>query len=548
MFRISNPNITVLVELSTRGVAKLFAFPPNEERALTVGSDPRAQLRVVGQGVAPVQFHLERRVGTLCLIPAYGLDDLRVNTARVSGPLPLEERNVIEFGDIRVDATILDGGVRASLPGSNDTWSDNPARISEPPGDCDTTQIAMRAITSPAAAIAQQTTAVLRPTDPQVTGPQETERMAPYRSQTPPAPATQPALVQSTERMAPVRTTASIGRASPTFTTLGTEIMAPVHSAADDPDSPPPTLRGGRPPPVTVAPVSRAPLKTLSFHPLNLDRSPTPPRASPFNGSAAAPPLPTVPIVPVPVVAVSTPASATTETFRAAADRTAESSTTLFEVPPIPPKQPSANVPRHEATPTAVDVCSPLLERQPDETPNGVVKTRPIAATALSWLAKLGQLAKARPVLVACGALAGSFVLAAALLVSTRLIERRELRAPAAVKLPAAGSSALSRPVVDVQAVPSMPVQIVDAPASANGATRSPTAKKIPNDPELAAAVAHVIAGRYGEARAAYALLSQRTASAATYTALSRLFARAENPACVANSKDAPKDCPGVQR
>jgi len=551
MFKISDPNATVLVELSTQGATKLFAFQPNEERGLTVGSDERAELRLTGLGVAPVQFHLERRGETICLIPAYGLEDLRVNTARVSGPLPLEERSVIEFADIRVDATIFEAGTRESLPSGDDTWSDRPARISEPPGEGDTTQLAMRALTPATASVRQQTTAMLRPIEAQVACPQQTERIAPYRPQASPLFGPQPIPMQSTERMAPVPRAANNPSFSPAFTTLGTEIMAPVRSTVnEDPDSPPPTLRARRLAPVTVAPVARSPLKTLSFHPLKLEHSQSVSRTPPINDKAAPAPLSTESIVPVPVVAVTTAAPMNGETSPPFAGQGSDSSTTLFEVPAVPTEQRFAYSHRSEATPTAVDVRSPIPQRPPDETPSGVVKAGQVAAGALSWLAKLGLLAKARPVLVACSATAGAFVLAAALLVSTRLLERREPRMPAATEALATHSLALTHAAVAAPPTTPTPVQIIEASAAspASSATRSPAAKKTPNDPERAAAVADLVAGRYSEAHVAYGALSQRTTNAAAYASLARLLARAEDPACAANSQGAPRDCPGVQR
>jgi hypothetical protein len=558
MFKISAPNATVLIELSTHGTAKTFAFPPNEERALTVGSDERAELRVTGVGVAPVQFHLERRDGIVRLIPAYGLGDLRVNTARVSGPIQLEERNVIEFGDVRIDAIILDAGQREPTS-SDDVWSHQPARISEPPGEGDATHVAMRAVTSTPNGIGQQTTAMLSPIDARDIGPQQTERMAPYRPDAAPPTGTPPMPVQNTERMAPVQRATSHPSVGPVFTALGTEIMAPFRpDTSEDPDSPPPTVRAKRRAHVTVAPVARSTLKTRDFGPAELKQTALQSLVSSFDGNAAPTQVAAPPIVPLPIVAVTIVAPAkmapakTDASFPCA--EVADSNTTLFELPAVRPEQRFADSRSREVTPTAVDMRSPVSQGSSrDETPNGVAKARPPASRTLVWLAKLGLLAKARPVLVACGATAGALVLAATLLAATRLIQHHEARRSQSVKPVAARPVTPDHTFVAAPSAQLTLVQIVEAQATepAGSATRTAASllpRKTPNDPELAAAVADVIAGRYSDARVAYAALSQRAGNARTYASLSRLLGRAESPECVASGQGAPKDCPGVHR
>jgi hypothetical protein len=225
----------------------------------------------------------------------------------------------------------------------------------------------------------------------------------------------------------------------------------------------------------------------------------------------------------------------------------------LFEMPVvylenIPDAQGpnAASAPDHARSPTHPDWSN-------DETHRAVARTLAPAARILSWLEKLGLLAKARPALVACGVAAGACALTTGLLVATSLTRHRETHSQETVKSAAARSVVPPRAVVAAAPAPSEPIQIIEfssAPpaSSASRAAPPPAAKKTPSDPELAAAVADVIAGRYSEARAAYAALSPRTDNAKTYATVSRLLARTEHAECSGNGPGAPKDCPGVHR
>ena len=556
MFKIADPNSTVLVELNTKGKARVVAFRPDEERALMVGSDVRADFRVSGTGVAPVAavaFHLERRDGVAWLVPAYELDDLRLNTARVTGPLPLEERNVIEFGEVCIDATVLDGGLCSAgeTPSGDDVWSQPVSRTSEPPGEDDTTLVAMRAIGRPTH-VSQQTTAMLRPIDAAALVPQQTERMVPYRPQ--PNPAAAPALfpVQITERMPPVRSaTASLPAH---VTAFGTEIMAPYRpNPSEDPDAPPPTVRARKHVAATAAPAPDSVPRTRAAERAAPDRTAARLVTSPLGADAVVPPLASQRIVPVPVVAVTLAALAK-PAGSSPSERASDDNTTLFEMPVVRREQRSGDGGGRDSASTPGAARSPTpSEWSNDKTRGAVAKTPAPGATMHFWLEKLGLLAKARPVLVAGGSVVGALVLAAALLGATRLA--RHHQAPRHTAQASRDDSSTPHRAVVGAAAPALPepIQIVEvsAPPAASGAPRSasiPAVKSAPNDPELAAAVAHVIAGRYSDAREAYASLSQRTDSATTYAAITRLLARTESAECSGGSQDAPKDCPGVHR
>jgi len=518
MFKVADPSSTILVELTTQGKARIVAFRPDEERALMVGSDIRADFRVSGTGAAAgaaIQFHLERRAEVAWLVPAYGAADMRVNTARVTGPLPLEERNVIEFAGARIDIVVIEEGNRNSVAEGSatrvDAWELDTPRSWEPPGDTDTTLVAMHAVVRPANSLGQQTTAMHRPPDLPRLAPQQTERIAPYRPQSKPSAVPMPVPAQSTERMSPIRNW--VNDQGPT----GTERMSPHrHRPNEDPDAAPPTVR-------TTKRVT---------------------------GAVASVPLGSPPIVPVPVVAVTFPAVARPEMSAPLADQASDTNTTLFETPALRTEQAFAADAADDRRAVSGDLGSPTLPAwASDETPRAGAKTRTGVARLHSWLERLGLLAKARPVLVACGVVAGGCVLTGTVVVATGVTGHREPRAQRAAALAAPLSNSAPRAIAPAVLGLTEPIQIIaiSAAISANTASRVAVrlhSRKTPSDPELAAAVAYMIAGRYSEARAAYAALSQRADNAATYATTARLLARAEDTECSA----APKNCPGVHR
>ena len=116
MFKISNPRSSVVLELQADRTTRRVPFPPGEGRGVVIGSTPLADFCVSGVRVAPVEFHLERAEEGVWLIPAYGIRDLRLNAAHVSGPMALEARNVIEFGGIRLAAIISETDDAALAP------------------------------------------------------------------------------------------------------------------------------------------------------------------------------------------------------------------------------------------------------------------------------------------------------------------------------------------------------------------------------------------------------------------------------------------------
>jgi hypothetical protein len=147
MFQISDEDSPVFVQISANGLVRNLALPPNEERALVVGSTAGAAFHLTGDGIAPVQFHLERDEEAVWLIPAYRVEDLRLNSAPVVGPAALEQHNVIEFADVRLQVLCRDA---ETFTASGDLVSNEqskhefgPSYSANLPGEADATQLAM---------------------------------------------------------------------------------------------------------------------------------------------------------------------------------------------------------------------------------------------------------------------------------------------------------------------------------------------------------------------------------------------------------------------
>lgn len=89
----------------------IFELGPEEERAIVVGSLKRAHIRLDHRGIAPVHFHFERDGASVHLVPAYGRE-LFANCVRVTGPLELGQRTLLEFSGMRFKVLVSDGRPR----------------------------------------------------------------------------------------------------------------------------------------------------------------------------------------------------------------------------------------------------------------------------------------------------------------------------------------------------------------------------------------------------------------------------------------------------
>ena len=112
---------SVEVTLSVGGDCYNFKLSRDECRAIAVGSRASADLRFDCPGVAPVHFHIERDDHRVWIVPAYGVSDIRVNAARITGPKVIYSEAIIEFSNVRVRALVIDYGSGAAPDSSSDT-------------------------------------------------------------------------------------------------------------------------------------------------------------------------------------------------------------------------------------------------------------------------------------------------------------------------------------------------------------------------------------------------------------------------------------------
>lgn len=92
------------LEVRTEGITRRFCFLSENDRSISVGTLPRADVRITRPGVAPIHFHFERRGDQIWLVSG-GEADLRLNAARVDAPRAIGERAIIEFVGVVVAAS-----------------------------------------------------------------------------------------------------------------------------------------------------------------------------------------------------------------------------------------------------------------------------------------------------------------------------------------------------------------------------------------------------------------------------------------------------------
>lgn len=103
------------LEVRTEGITRRFCFCSENDRSISVGTLPRADVRIARPGVAPIHFHFERRGDQIWLVSS-GEADLRLNAARVDAPRAIGERAIIEFLGLVVAASASTETPRLSLP------------------------------------------------------------------------------------------------------------------------------------------------------------------------------------------------------------------------------------------------------------------------------------------------------------------------------------------------------------------------------------------------------------------------------------------------
>ncbi len=104
---VSSPEPEALIlEIRVRGCSHVYELRDGEERAVTVGSSPRADLQLNEPGIAPVHFHFERETDEVWLIPTASEGRLRMNSNRIHGRCPLGRRAVLEWGGLAVEVRV----------------------------------------------------------------------------------------------------------------------------------------------------------------------------------------------------------------------------------------------------------------------------------------------------------------------------------------------------------------------------------------------------------------------------------------------------------
>ena len=396
MFRFTSEDSPVFVQLIANGLVRNLALPPNEERALVVGSTAGADFHVTGLRVAPVQFHLERHEGAVWLIPAYGIGDLRVNAVAVLGPTPLEEHNVIKFAGVHLDVTIRDAEAFVASGDRlvDDKRSNREFRASysmDLPGEADTTQLAMPPLVASSGPEDEWPTSVIQPVslDSDVAG-----RYANEGRSSAGAPAIS-RREQHTHRIVPVQQPSiQLDDGSPEFTPHGTQIIPayrPPLSATEQANEAPRTARGPR---SRIEPNS-AQEDTRTVDTVRLVPLRNAPRPQPV------PPRPT-------------------------ATKLAAARASMVSVE-RPPDRPRAVTPpplgRHPLSLVTPEAERPTHQRASEK------MLRPAGQPA--FLARLGLLTKARPLLVGCFAGTGAALLTILLLATTRVAAPRPAQATA---------------------------------------------------------------------------------------------------------------------
>jgi hypothetical protein len=462
MYRIADSNSFVFVELTTDGVTKTLALPPREERALTVGSADGADFLVDRARAAPVQFHLDRCNEAVWLVPAYGVGDLRVNAALASGPIPLEARNVVEFRGIQLELRVLGSDDFADDSDELATGQLDAGKLRQSyslnlPSDDDTTLFAMRAVSVTDQPRDEYPTQVVERVPVGAWGlqSQRTERIAPYRPPVSPIEGAPPFDEPTTQRMAPLRNLVDEDQRAPAMTATGTEIMAPFRPGRAQPATEwaRQTRHLGTPGMASVetVPIAQKPRPVV---PPELPRNERPAQFDVTRSSAVMAPH-------------AGPTASSERTAYNPASHVVE--VTRREIP----AHAALSKPLSNSEPPVVLANSAAESRRPEGDFGASARTVRPSAEPVSWLARLGMLTRARPLIVAVSATLGSLLLAALLLTATRIAQRhRSVPHPTGTDGVAPISSSLV-PVATSQVtpVPSSLVQVVVTPAVVTSTT-----------------------------------------------------------------------------
>ncbi len=535
----------------------LFELKAGEERAVVVGSHPRADVCIERPGVASMHFHFEREGDAVLLIPGYQAA-LRINSVRAPGPCSLDARATVEFQGVSLEiVTHRERPSHVAARSPEGAAQDRPSSaeyLEGLPDETDPTGISVAAVAGPMSPLSLDTLEVVR--------------AAWVTEQIP--------RVGSDELLRDALPAGDAPKMSPPVTALGpqgTVIISPVQLSAEDfPASADASLSTARMRPqqpeqwITERILAPAPVLERANetpHRAGPDSTPTrletpaarrskPP--APLGGRATvmlrSPPSlePREPLSPVPVQPA--PLSIGDQASQRTADFDVASMAPFFVTPPNGVASPSRG-----ASPAAV-----LPEAAPAPLPHPATSSTPPMARSVSrapvgpksWLVLLGHAAKRSPVLVGAGALSAAVVLTLALVGASRLLPSAGTQRAAHPRgATSTVAPQLSAPPTPARLPIATSIALATTPAAPPSSSAAATSKgpehagSAPADQELAQAVGHLTAGRFAEAEAAYSRLSARDPQNSAYAAVSRMLRESAAARCSQNPPAS--GCPEVK-
>jgi hypothetical protein len=470
--------------------AHIFELAPDVERAVVVGSLPRADVRVNALGIAPVHFHFEREGVQLLLVPTYDAE-VRVNSMLVRGPQPIAGHALVEFAGVRLEATIhFTRPEYTPLPSLDIPDRESGIQyLAALPSDTQTTKLALEAfpivenlqagidtreLPLEQASLWTQTQRIER-LDPALQTTQVMERLrvaaAPIQAIT--------QQTQRLERVAPETFFSPKAERTPVMEVRPIRTVPVAAAVAEEPIAPPP-------PEIPSSPAGLGWQDTTAF---DLDGLKADLIAEKVPAAPASPAKPAEPPV---------------------------------SVPPVPPS----------SAPPAVRSVRPPASRAP-----------------LRFVERLGTYAKAHPLAVGATALGAALGVALAMVGVAHIVggPSKSAATPAAARVTASTVTMASAPVPTVAPLPEqIPVKL--APTAATSSAAEPPSAPPPSASAAAtlpvSATGHLVAGRYVQARAAYHELGIAQPANPAYLALARLLDKRASNAC--SGPDAAPSCPEI--
>lgn len=566
----------IWLELRWHGGNRVFELDADEERAIVIGSQSTADLRIDRPGVAPVHLHFERDGSGICLFPG---QRLQLNAVPISAVTRIRARAVIEFSSVALEAI-----VHSERPAGFEQQAECPPagrpydreHIGAVPDGADTTRIARPAqapVDLNTVNLALSTVAVepwFEPEAPAASSAQPAVERVLLTSEEPTLPGGSDAASTNLVAVSPVRV-------------IGGSSSPPAESAQSDATAL--ETRPLFPESLRTEPSARELRASVATKaPIVTDARTTSP--SRFEAKAVA--IAAAPSVPP---SFGAPADTTTSASSAAISGTGgitpPKTPAVHARPQNAPPPIATRAPTRSGETTEFEVLRPApavvhamtspdtnpvvsipladLEKRRAMRPTRSEKRHTPEPNGVSWITKLGLQAKRRPLAVGTASLASALIFALAL---TGLFSVIRTRATAtgrgSDRMPApARNSAERRPTTPGSAPTSSPPSVgtenaAEAPSPLKMSARSgetgtqmtPVVRSDPvgaalSAPEIRRAVVALTGGRYAEAQAAYATVAQRVPNAPAFAAMARLLAKRTSPQC--SGAVAASSCPEVK-